>query len=167
MRRRNLHEEEGCELGPDACRDAIDCLSPSNDLAVRTILLVAFKCSVNRGPFRDKDMHLQLILQNENMFEANEDEPSPKRPKCSETVARGQSFAARFKTVGRGSIRSIRDEFAEYWETLEEYVDRRELINAYLRAMGDISELKHVVGDGFLREVLDDNIERIRRRDLS
>jgi len=101
------------------------------------------------------------------MFEANEDEPSPKRLKCSETVARAQSFAARFKTVGRGSIRSIRDEFTEYWETLQEYVDRRELINAYLRAMGDISELKHVVGDGFLRKVLDDNIERIRRRDLS
>lgn len=101
------------------------------------------------------------------MFEANEDEPSPKRLKCSEPVARAQSFAARFKTVGRGSIRSIRDEFTEYWETLREYVDRRELVNAYLRAMGDISELKHVVGDEFLREVLNDNIERIRRRDLS
>lgn len=82
-------------------------------------------------------------------------------------VVNGKSFASRFKTIGKEPIRAVREEFAEYWTTLDEYEDRRECINAYLQAFGDINELKHVVSEEFLRKVLDDNIDRIRRRDLT
>jgi hypothetical protein len=94
-------------------------------------------------------------------------QPNPKRWKCSEAEDRGGQFAERVKSyykVGE-PIRTIRREMRESWEALDA-TEKGVFVNAYLRKMGNINELVGVIGQNYLRKVLDANIEKIRHREL-
>lgn len=96
--------------------------------------------------------------------------PSPKRPKCDkglgEMARMAGHFAERFKRM-RDPPRLVREDLAAFWRSLCTYEDQRAFVNTYLRAMGDICELVSVIGRETLRAILDENIERVRRRDPS
>jgi hypothetical protein len=75
----------------------------------------------------------------------------------------GTLFAKNSKVVMYNKA-PFREQMQEHWRAIDGHDARRSFINSYLKEMGDVTDLTYVIGDKFLRSVLNENIERIRNR---
>lgn len=73
----------------------------------------------------------------------------------------GTLFAHKSKVL-RCDKTALREEMKALWDSLCDHQARRDFVNGYMCATGDVGELTYTIGQKFLRQVLDENIELLK-----